>query len=146
MQPEGYLPNESVTYRYKTLDGFSHRQKIYNVAGSTIYGTKGYDQESIYTIKPNGIYQTYKYDKEKSYLILPFGKKEGFKWKYDDTPEEIVDTNYTLYGLKNIIVIKSGTGKDAEYELYHKNFGLIGWAEKSGKKYIPTYLLDSVDY
>lgn len=156
MSPNGYMPEDTVTYSYLSRDGSITTNLVFDAKKHTYRYIRNVYNPIKYSTDRKGVHIEYnvwnkkkKKNESKEGFDLKFPLKKGLKWENDKTKYEVVDMDYPLLkGLKNVVVVKETSYGYSNFYYYHRDFGLLGWGEKSKNKYghEPVELLNSVEF
>lgn len=130
---KGFLPKESMTYRYRSLNGFDHDYEYFTYQDNNkVFGTHDHTQ-GVYEISRKELTFTPQ-DGDKT-ILLQFPAKKDTRWQANDHEvREIVETDYKLYDLSDVVVVKVvTTDKDTQnvsYDYYHEDFGRVAVGTK----------------
>jgi hypothetical protein len=138
---DGYLPTKDLAYMYRTLDGEAIDSDYYHVLENGKVSASPANQQGIYEVKKDGLY--FKDQFKNNVKELAFPLKKGEKWSSGKrNTKKVLDDDYTLFGLKHVIVIENTNYDFVEY--YHKDFGLVGYGDVVKGKHKPNWLLQTI--
>jgi hypothetical protein len=145
MKKKGYLPNERVTYRYQTTDGIAHDKEVFKKLADGNMSASSFDQYGEYNLTEKGLYFTDSYNVKKRLIKFPLKEKESWKAS-EGTKRTVVDTDYTLNGLKDVLVIKEmGDDAGVSYIYYHEKYGKVGTGVDKGGRHVAEWILVDID-
>lgn len=143
---KGYLPKDELTYVYKSADGKANDEETFTKLKNGKMSSNPFSLFGTYELNDKGLFFTDQYKTKKKLLQFPVEK--GVQWKSsENTTRMYLDTNYTLKGLNNVIVVKeerkTGEHEVVTYNYYHKDFGRVATGiDKKGKPSIEWVLVD----
>ncbi|MBK5446822.1 MULTISPECIES: hypothetical protein [unclassified Peribacillus] len=147
----GFLPAKKLNYYYHGVNSVSAFYDLFQYFDGNFVQLKNendmiviryIDRKGLYKVGEmlmdhrNNINFISMYKKNKKYPLLKFPVKKNDKWKVEyGSTRQVVETNASINGLKNVIVVKEWYSDEfgTTYYYYHKDYGELGRTFKTGK-------------